>query len=823
MADQERKPAQSQLGNINSPTTFQSPATNDALLDLPPDQRLSVLECGGTSTRSCSVRNLYVLAGSWHAFVGATATGIDALHNLDLYTGFGSGTPAIRLHVIRSDTEALPPPFIRNDDNHKLPLVIHLFVHKSLPPPPEDLKGFFMLRAFTEPIAVFSVLWENLFRTMYAGIGAWYTMMHHNLYFPGRHRFVLVDPFRPTKFLPVLQSVTPFEVTWSEDLADGLYRAAVLGISRWAQVEEIVVETNQEYRFHLRQNAFQYFSHHVKKAVLGLGDTEAMTHNDWSAPPLGSAASSRSRRLPVVTFISRSGGTRNILNERELLLALRELPVEVNAYRFEELTLEKQIEILHKTDIFVAMHGAAMAQTLFLKEGSYVLELFPFNFRKVIYQNIAKISGLRYLSWQNQDMKNTRFRWDLLEADKLTSMPRARIVNLPIDWYNMDSKNYWRNQDTIIDVEEVIALVKLILRDAAGGTKFLMNAPWEQHNNQLVEFASACALGVILDRIVVLPMVGYRTPRPTSSTASTETGVMLPYQPLNFTWHPFTNYFRSHELLGLPCTTISHENFESLNAGASLGTLRFHPLGSGASEEQVVEYYGNVSHFRYDRVEVDRSAYMHHSLEEIRSLHGSDPSHVLALGSLFWYYGFGLKPEYPLTQFYNYLDSSREYQDIQEALAFHPRLESLAVQSVANLPENFVAVHLRRGDYAQKCDEVAYDPQLYSRCFQSNDVLRRTLSRLKVGVIFVATNPETPRATLKADLGGQYQLLFLEDLLVPSPDPYTLLPLDPIERAIVEQLICTRASRFIGNLYSSFSRTIIDHRFLRGKRQVEVF
>lgn len=831
-------------------SSFQSPAVNDALLDLPPAQRLSVLECSQLG-RSCSVKNLYVLSSALHAYVGPEAS-VAELHDLNIYTGYGSGTPVIRIHVVGEGGEEPPQAIIEDKSvGSKTPLIIHLFVHRALPPQRSSLSQFFKMRAFTQPVVLFSVLWQNLFRTMYAGVGALNSLMQHGLYFPGKHRFILVDPARPANFLGILQTLTPFEIKWFEEMDDGLYKAVVLGISRFGAVEEILVEDFVDFGHYLRQNAFRYFSQQVRAHVLKITEAEAARVNDWSVAPASPAGAGKSKRLPVVTYVSRTG-VRTILNEKEMLQRLQELPVQVNAYKFEELTLEKQIEIAHRTDIFITLHGAAMAQTVFLREGSYVLELFPFAFRKVIYQNIAKIAGLRYMSWQNRDMAKTVLRWDLVEKRQLTTMPKERVVNFPIDWYNMDSKNYWRNQDTVVNVDEIFSLVKFMVSHAADpeGFRFLMNAPWEQYNNQLLEFSSACALGLILDRAVVLPKIGYRDHIPVQPETTSEYSyyddeeddedgniplsfnkdfdkgptTLLPFSPLNYTWNPLEKYFSPRPLLDLPCATISFENFVSLNAGRSLGKLRYHSLGDATSVTQLTEYYGNISHFVFDSVEEDPNAYTHQSLDEVRALHSANADRVLALGALFWYFDFGIKPTYPLDRVYNHLDHP-VYRKIQEALQFNPFLEDLASRSLLKLPKQFVALHLRRGDYLAKCDAIQQErPSLFDKCYQTNTYVKKFLKTLGAKTaVFIATNPETNRENLRKVAGDKRKLYFLEDILAPLSEPWALSTLDPVERSIVEQIICIKAERFVGNLYSSFSKTIIENRTLQGRNETSVF
>ena len=72
-------------------------------------------------------------------------------------------------------------------------------------------------------------------------------MARFRFYFPDHVRFVLVDEKpTPREFVPLLQAaVGPGQkVIWWEDLSRGIYKGAVLGISRDIFVEEIILEKN---------------------------------------------------------------------------------------------------------------------------------------------------------------------------------------------------------------------------------------------------------------------------------------------------------------------------------------------------------------------------------------------------------------------------------------------------------------------------------------------------------------------------------------------------------------------------------------------------
>ncbi|KAJ3082553.1 Protein O-linked-mannose beta-1,4-N-acetylglucosaminyltransferase 2, partial [Quaeritorhiza haematococci] len=749
-----------------------------------------------------------------------------------------------------------------------------IYVHLSDPPSEDELVSADVssppveLRYHAEPVIFFSVLWSNLFRTMYAGVGAWYTMMDYKVFFADHHRLVLidVDP-KPSKFLPLLQALTPsFPVTWLDDFESGVYKAAVFGISRDVMVAEIENEVYFEWRFEQRAVAFRSFCDRVKDIILTSGDANAawnmrnddtgnkmggdvtalgttwwskvfnpfasfarwliparnpslphprfmvrsLNHQTATSPPV--ATTSTPKKHFRVTIILRDGNTRRILNSDALIQHIRDrFPsslITVSVHTFSNLSLRTQVSIIDSTDILITMHGAALTHTLFMRPSTYIIEIFPYAFRKHIFSNLAKIMGARYLHWQNNRLSRTVANWTHVEVNRLTDMPRERVERLPIDWFNMDSKNYWRNQDTEVDVEAVGDLVQLAIEDARreGMEEFLMFQPWEQFNNQIVGFKSACALANMLNRTLVLPHLGYRgrglerdrnskskkshrpPPPLLKETKNDEDGegkeVVVEetdlkfFNPAEYVWHHFEHYFDATSLRSLPCRHISTDNFIALNNGRSLGTLRYHHLGDEAtSEEQFREYYIRVAKVIIDAVVWETpDVYYQLNKTKLLELYGRGDgivgrvknaaevddverpgkARVLGLGSMFWFYDFGIQQEYPLRRFvWEYMGTSSFpstipsssslsaaaiqstgetaveevarradpiYREITKSLVYRDHLVAIAEQIMAengwggldgettrryNTSDvnkgKVVAIHLRRGDYLGKC------------------------------------------------------------------------------------------------------------------------
>ncbi|KAI8801992.1 hypothetical protein BJ742DRAFT_563295 [Cladochytrium replicatum] len=843
---------------------------------LPPsDRRISSVSCS-FSSRTCFVQNLYFFNGEFHAYVGEKAK-VDEIRNFKAYTGIGFGTSFVEVKVVDSSKDvnivnasgkSTGASSAGNltaqvaSASNSLPrhsgMTIPLYVHPKMPPEadqlPPDLGHHF------EPVAFFSVLWKNLFRTIYAGIGSWLTMIEYKVFFPDHHRLTLIDKNpKPSDFVHTLEAVSPYPVRWLEDLSPGLYKAAVFGISRNVLVAELDLELKSEGRFEKRALAFRAFCDKLKNNLL-----QKKALKEYKSSQLPQAGrSQRSSTRPRVTLVLRTGKTRRVLNEKDIIAALKTLPIDLAVHQFDGLALEEQLAIIDETDVLVSMHGAALTHLLFLRPETYLVELFPYAFRKIIYQNLAKIMKVKYACWQNTKEIDTVFNWASVEANRYTDVSKGFITRQFIDWRNMDSKNYWRNQDTYVDSTEFGHVISSVLADMKGPAhnKFLIYQPWEQFNNQVLGLKSACATAKILNRTLVLPRVGYRYE---------VLDDIEEYPVAGYMWKPFERYFDLASALRYPCSTITFDNFLSLRAGRSIGTLRYHHLGNQTSQKQFIAYYKQEVRIPFDTVVWDK-VYYQLSKRDILRVHGGDSSEVLALGTMFWYHDFGMKQTYPLDHFYNFMKDPI-YRGITAALDVHQRYirmaDYLMETRIRNGTHRFVAsIHWRRGDYFQKCEgvkrdweqklgrEVQWTDREVQRCWQNPSTIINALNKLvpnvkKRDVIFVATNSNSwqdwnelvklaTRAGWKTVVsqqqlvpwsGGNKNVSTLEIMLDEKRRARKVVPkewrigldevqsqMDPIDLLILDQQLCMKADIFVGNLYSSASRRIIEGRILAGK------
>lgn len=103
-----------------------------------------------------------------------------------------------------------------------------------------------------------------------------------------------------------------------------------------------------------------------------------------------------------ITFLSRKTKFRNVLNEEELVEAIKGLQgvdVRLVAYS-KDMEFRQQLEITRNTDVFIGMHGAGLTHLLFLPDWATVFELYNCEDSEC-YKDLARLRGVRYVTWEN--------------------------------------------------------------------------------------------------------------------------------------------------------------------------------------------------------------------------------------------------------------------------------------------------------------------------------------------------------------------------------------------------------------------------------------
>ncbi|KAI9344188.1 hypothetical protein DFJ73DRAFT_778196 [Zopfochytrium polystomum] len=261
---------------------------------------------------------------------------------------------------------------------------------------------------------------------------------------------------------------------------------------------------------------------------------------------------------------------------------------------------------------------------------------------------------------------------------------------------------------------------------------------------------------------------------------------------------------------------------------------------------------------------------------------------TLALGAAFWLYGFGRTQPYPLTEYVDYM-AHPVYRASVDAVRPRARVQRAAAAVAAAVRRRageeteaegggaededdgaaergmrrrrrrrrqsarFVAAHVRRGDYWNKCRRIG-DARLRRMCYPSDADVAAAVARMALAApagvaneegedgdgdeggdeddgiaagtataVYVATNDERGvRATLDAAMAtvatgvGQLRVVYASDVMAEAA---AYFPLDAVEAGLVDAEVCVLAdSGFVGSAYSSYARTIFERRALEGRR-----
>lgn len=164
-------------------------------------------------------------------------------------------------------------------------------------------------------------------------------------------------------------------------------------------------------------------------------------------------------------------------------------------------------------------------------------------------------------------------------------------------------------------------------------------------------------------------------------------------------------------------------------------------------------------------------------------------------------------------------DSLMDYWGIRSHLIYQDELTSKAREFIkANLNENYIAVHWRRGDRSHpemgKVREETVESEKEMKARLDHYLIKpvqKILKRYGINKVFLATNS-----------GTQWHIDYLKERLpiVQYPHSYSWKNLE--FDSVIEQLICAESFYYISSPYtytrcSSFSRWIVDSRKLIGK------
>uniref|UniRef100_A0AAR2JQ29 EGF domain-specific O-linked N-acetylglucosamine transferase n=1 Tax=Pygocentrus nattereri TaxID=42514 RepID=A0AAR2JQ29_PYGNA len=162
-----------------------------------------------------------------------------------------------------------------------------------------------------------------------------------------------------------------------------------------------------------------------------------------------------------VTLLARSTDYRRILNQQELINALKTVTlfeVKLVDYKYKDMPFLEQIRVTHNSDIFIGMHGAGLTHLLFLPDWAVIFELYViYNCQdESCYRDLARLRGIHYLTWQRQDKvfpedkghhptlgehpKFTNYAFDPEEFMRLVMLAADHVMHHP-EWRSQQSRD----------------------------------------------------------------------------------------------------------------------------------------------------------------------------------------------------------------------------------------------------------------------------------------------------------------------------------------------------------------------------------------------
>jgi hypothetical protein len=264
--------------------------------------------------------------------------------------------------------------------------------------------------------------------------------------------------------------------------------------------------------------------------------------------------------------------------------------------------------------------------------------------------------------------------------------------------------------------------------------------------------------------------------------------------------------------------------------------LLFNPFGSGTNEDQVTGYYKDVLSLPSGNLQTTPRMYQLNDTE-VDFYFGKQSEfykeHTLALGCAFWLVDFGYKQPYPIERFVDYMEYKSYRKSVEGIYASVDRnVYELADEFYNDLivseGKAWIGIHIRRGDYWNKCKSIS-DERLRNKCFppveqiqkKIEDVIQQEKVDVKDVFLYIATN--SADITELEPLTTKYRYsLFKTAFNFASPNKRQyfrdrLTQLDTTQVSLFEMLLSSRFDYFIGTVYSSFSRSIIEFRIIDKK------
>jgi len=732
------------------PDHFQIPEQGDS------NSLVSTVVCSHTEA-GCLLNNLFYLDGAFHLFI--------------------PGTKDPRGLKVKLSTSI----------QSEVTIQVHGF------PAPST---YSLIPRFNKVTGIYSVTGRSLFEVLMVGAAFWLSILGNRLYSEQDFALFLYRSSRLENqhFDPLLVA---YDVHHIESFQDLVFTRAMVGIpesfseATLASAPQGVLEPDS-----LRHRALEQYTSLIRRelsdSLVQWSKKMDPGSKNFSVPGtrLGSdihesAGSSDTQKVLIL------GDNKASLQNADLIAKkLRALdpPRKVTVLELSKpLNIYEELLLGLYYDVQVRIRSDLLGGVLLMRPGTTLIEIVPE--KQKVGNHLACLSATLGVQYFLFDSTGPRLAGALPPTENLL---KSFVLQMESKG---GSKMFFE-----VEVGKIVDLIEF----ASNGKhkKYLTLMPWEQLNNQLIEFKAACATSFFLNRTLVLPLLGWRKVDTWNFN----------YEIKDFEWRPMERYYDQEHLKNLPCDFITMEEYKKFFQTYP-GTMLFNPVAKATDKQQLIDYYCDLLKFPCEAEPVDIKRRQQISKKEIvDSFTLNDVS--LFMGAMFWFYDFERYQPYPLVEYVNYMGNPL-YAQIARAMRFSETIRNAVALATSRIPSKggYNAMHVRRGDYYNKCVRIK-DLTLRSKCYPSAEEMVAKMSEVFDPdlPVYISTNIGAEKKEL-APIEDKFTVIFVFDIFKPEE----MKTLDTTEGSFFDQLLCVQAERFIGNFYSSFSRSILELREAQGK------